>query len=795
MAQIKSLIANRDFYEAMNIVDTIDWRRVRSASMLGMVSEIYKVNRRYDDARDILIMMYNRNPELRTTVYALCEISIKLGSITDAVKYLKEYMRLAKGDSGVYILQYKLYRSQGVGLGECIELLKKLKAVEYDERWAYELAYLYHLDGQEKKCVEECDELIVWFGRGRYVTKAMELKMEHAALTEDQQRKYEKSEGKRVSDESLEEDSESNDLEETEVRLGDEVRENRPRREIKKEQKKTVPFKPRTPKEEPVKEETAEEETEKEEPAEEEAVREEPLAEATEKDESAEEETKEEKAEEVRTEEAKSEPVPEDEARFENAKPDPIAEKPLIENDSPMPIEIKKVDVSNQPTRRIPHREILNQINIDDIEVKPFNTGVNGTVNLQEEIRKNLAEFAKRTGQPIREKEERIPEPEELVKEEKVDTDIEVEPVEVPEEKTGDIHETEEIPEEKSAEAGKSAESLEVKAESEETEEAVDVEEPAQEERKAETRKRPAAKEIRRRYEPEDDADYKEESIRENDRPKEIKSITARLPQLKKAKPKYKAPSPKEVKGFSEEEKEIFADFLAMHELPELIKDALNNIEMTGNRGNVIITGNEESARIRLAGALANDLRETNPDFMGKIAKIKSELLNKKDIRKAIRSLDTGALLIERAGDLSEDSLNVIKEMLENQDTSIVLFLEDARLTMKKTLTSHSWMEDYFNVSINIPTYTNDDLVFHAREYARQKEYTIDDMGVLALYTRIDEMQTADHSVNINEVEKIVDSAIKHADRRTPGHLIDLIVGKRYDDNDLVVLREKDFIV
>ncbi|XME01535.1 tetratricopeptide repeat protein [Lachnospiraceae bacterium C1.1] len=775
VAQIKSLIASKDFYEAMNIVDTIDWRRVRSASMLGMVSEIYKVNRRYDDAKGILMMMYNRNPELRTTVYALCEISIKLGEITDAVKYLKEYMRLAKGDSGVYILQYKLYRSQGVGLGECIELLKKLKAVEYDERWAYELAYLYHLDGQEKNCIDECDELIVWFGRGKYVTKAMELKMEHVSLTEDQQRKYNQSGAKLRSNGELEENGDENDLEEAELRLGDEVRDTKPHKLQKAEK---VQVRERVKEAEPAEEieETAEEIAEETEPETETEVN----AEA----------------------EARAKAEVESEARFEDAKPEPLPEKAPVKSDPSMSIEIKSVDVSDQPTKRIPHQEILNRINIDEIEIKPFNTGVYSTVNLQDEIRKNLAEFAKRTGQPIHEKEERI------IPFETEERKRPVSEAKKTAEYTGDItaEMTGELPGDISAEmTGELPGDITAEMTGELPGD-ITAEMTAEDELpKIAAGKTAQSKQFKRRYEQDEEVEFEERSIRENDRPKEIKAESQKARKVKKsrknddaeikAKKKYKAPQPKEVTGFTDEEKEIFADFLAMHELPELIKSALDNIEMVGNRGNVIITGNEESARVRLAGALANDLRETNPDFLGKIAKIKSDLLNKKDIKKAIRSLDTGALLIERAGDLSEKSLETIKEMLDNQDTNIVLFLEDARLTMKKTLASHEWMEDFFNVNINIPTYTNDDLVFHAREYARQREYAIDDMGVLALYTRIDEMQTADHSVNINEVEKIVDSAINHADRRTPGHLIDLIVGKRYDDNDLIVLREKDFSI
>ncbi len=188
--EIKSLIANGEYAEAVKIADTIDWRRVKSVMMLCTISDLYKINRRYEDSRDILLLAYDRHAGGRLIVYSLCELSIKLGEYVQALEYYKEFVQLAPKDSGRYILQYKLYEAQEVSLEERIEVLEEFKKRDYREKWAYELAYLYHRVGLASKCVEECDEMVLWFGEGRYVLKALELKQLHEPLSTEQQAKY-----------------------------------------------------------------------------------------------------------------------------------------------------------------------------------------------------------------------------------------------------------------------------------------------------------------------------------------------------------------------------------------------------------------------------------------------------------------------------------------------------------------------------------------------------------------------------------------------------------------------------
>ena len=188
--EIKTLISQKKYTEAAKVADTIDWTRVKSVMMLCTVSDVYKVNRRFEDARLLLEMANERHPSGRMILYSLCDLAIRIGDVVQAIKYYKDFVQVAPNDSGRYVLQYKLYEAQDVGLEERIAVLEELKKRDYRERWAYELAYLYHRVGLETKCVEECDELILWFGDGKYVMKAMELKLLHQPLSPIQQKKF-----------------------------------------------------------------------------------------------------------------------------------------------------------------------------------------------------------------------------------------------------------------------------------------------------------------------------------------------------------------------------------------------------------------------------------------------------------------------------------------------------------------------------------------------------------------------------------------------------------------------------
>ena len=188
--EIKALIAEGEYAEAAKIADKIDWRRVRSVMMLCTISDLYKINRRFQESKDILLLAYEKHPTGRLIIYSLCELCIKMGEYDQASEYYKEFVQIAPRDTGRYVLQYRLYEALDVSIEERIAILEEFKKREPREKWVYELAYLYHRIGLTTKCVEECDEMFLWFGEGRYVIKALELKALHQPLSPEQQEKY-----------------------------------------------------------------------------------------------------------------------------------------------------------------------------------------------------------------------------------------------------------------------------------------------------------------------------------------------------------------------------------------------------------------------------------------------------------------------------------------------------------------------------------------------------------------------------------------------------------------------------
>ena len=902
IAQIKSLIENGEFFEALQIANTIDWRRVRSIQTLCMVSEIYKVNRKYDEARDVLLLAYNRYPGARSVVYALCELAIKTNRITEAVHYLKEFMQIANGDSGMYVLQYKLYESQGVGIEERIEVLKKLKSLDYQEKWAYELAKLYHEDGQESQCVAECDEMIVWFGHGSFVTKAMELKMLHTPLTPEQQKRYDHRNDLRRNaaylkyEEAEEEESYPEEepveepvkeepvvpKEEIPIEIKKVEASNQPTKKIPKKEieaqlraedikihpvnldkystmnlqaelKKNMaefaaktglqlrevemPIEPVMPVEsanEPIKLTFAGDEEILEESAasaEEEVL---PLYEVKKAEEELPEEpeTSDEEEEISETEEtaeaveAESAAVEEEETSEEEEPENGLGADADYVSDETGRIDLDGImeawnrNAEQHEKARIARAKIKSLEQTNDIvsELVGVIPGVT-TAPIPEIPDEALEEpVLSDTGMTELSAEQS----EEAVQDE--DAPDEAESAEMKREtleETTDLSGvlTGKIPvttggvfagvdaddsEEEVSDASESEESEQEETEErkpnniiyrrftdtgddEDDEEAYPVQDETEEDEESEAQETA-----------EDDIPAAAAAVDDEDEDDEDEDYVPRRPLITPEirighSKKYIAPSARETEGFNEDEKEIFAEFLSAHGLPEVIRETMDGMAIKGNTGNVVITGNEQSIRVKLAQALARGWQAKDDSFEGKIACIDANKFNTKNVEKSLNALNSGILVIAHAGDLEDSTLLDLKKYLENPESEAIVILEENNMAARRMEKNFGWFEGIFNQKIDIPTYTNDDLVFHGREYARGKEYTIDDMGVLALYTRIDEMQTADHFVTVDEVEEIVDQAIRHADRRTPQHFIDLIVGKRYDDNDLIVLREKDF--
>lgn len=974
--EIKTLIAKGEYEDAAAIADTIDWRRVKSVMMLCTVSDLYKINRRYEDARELLLLAYDRHPGGRSIVYSLCELCIKMDDFVPAVEYYKEFVQVAPKDSGRYVLQYKLYEAQDVSLEERIEVLEELKAKEYSEKWAYELAYLYHRVGLATKCVEECDEMIVWFGEGKYVLKAMELKQLHEPLTPEQQEKYEEMKGLRRGEsvpsepereEDLQDSQKEEDLadaptkeipqdeldiqvklmnvgqydtinmqkelaqnmkelwegtsDETETQRETETADTEVAEEIAPEAGETAR---ETAEDDEEYGEVADEAAEKEihpqtaEP-EERKVEEVFFGETGEIDPTGTqilEEMKKEalgvKEEPEKTEEAeaKAEAAPAEKAgQAEDAQGDSAALTSTQTGDmkewhvdrKPGGFEkILGMEYDGQMSMVVPESEqvekqITGQISLEDVllewekmkkdsEQKRMEavrqhvmqqTGAMFTEfeaaardGLLEKLENGTVDGDEMPGEPADTDIEDIGEVEELEEIEEADSipdagnealaaeepeDAVYEPLEeFAEEETfeeepeeaADIEEAleeteepgdaEEALEEESEETGEVLEEA-PEGEAEATEEIVDAGEEPDEEAFTEESEEATGEEAfveepdeavsgeTFTEEPEESGDAEEaleeseeaeETVEETEEASEEENTESEAAAGEEAleeteetadgeetveegsEPRGSRPHNRRrrVRPMSSEEKQNFGSFAQNRNTRDQIVYAIDNISMAAYTGNLIITGEEGMDTLALAKKLIREVQQNDSNFSGKIAKISGESLNRKGIEPVFEKLANGALIVQNAGSMSEETIEQMQRALNQEHSGMIVVLEDAKKTMHKLLRDNHTLAECFNIEINIEALDNDSLVAYATKYAREQEYSIDELGILALHTRIAERQTSDHAVTPGEVQEMVDQAIHHANRKTLGHFFDILIAKRYDDEDMIILREKDFM-
>lgn len=672
--EIKSLIAQKNYSQAAQIADTIDWRRVKNAMMLCTVSDLYKINKRYEDAIDLLLMAYDRHPGGRTICYSLCELYIKTGELVSAVNYYKEFVQAAPGDSGKYILLYKLYEAQSVSLEEQIQVLEELKKKDYREKWAYQLAYLYHLSGQAAKCVEECDELILWFGEGKYVIKALELKMLYQPLTLLQQQKYDNRLGEKEDDRS-EEASEETPEEIPEETSG----------ETGEEDASEISYTAISLQEQEVQEpETApEDETDRAEELPEE------LPEGTEATEKTEEPVEEAEGYEESAE------VPEEAETPEEVKA-PVGETEEYEESAEVPEETEADEESAEVPEEIAapaemEEELSEEVEapVEDIEGYEESAGASEEPDAVEEITDG-AEVSEETAEENSAYEE-VPE-------------------EIAEEAPEEIHAPEEITEEADA-------------------------------------AQPQASPQRARF-----------------------------------------------RNLTKEEKGLFGALLQNRGERERLVTALDQISMAAYTGNVIVTGTEGVDTVSMAENMIRDVAMTDGNFTGKSARISGAGLNQEEVGLILGKLKNGALIIKKASGMSRKTASDLYKGLQQETFGIIVVLEDTHRAMKRFLEANPFLEECFNARMDMEALSNEALVAFGRKYAREKEYVIDELGILALHTRIQDMQTSDHAVTILEVKSIIDEAIEKANKKTLKHLVDVIMSKRYDEEDMIILRENDFM-
>ena len=929
LQEIKDLIAKGEYVEAASIADTIDWTRVKSVMMLCTISDLYKINRRLEDARDLLLLAYDRYPGGRSIVYSLCELFIKMGDVVQAVEYYKEFVQIAPKDTGRYILQYKLYEAQDVSIEERIEVLKELKSKEYIEKWAYELAYLYHRIGLATKCVEECDELILWFGEGRYVMKAMELKMLHEPLTPSQEEKYAEMKGEIVRQKAAEEAGEVYPETPEEEKPEEEVDES-PTKEILASDPDDIQVKvmnvgqydtinmqkelaanmkelwdQKTDKEPEAEGDTDLQETKRLDSladaledftmAETKVIETDAVKEALNQSEeqgevffgetsemtpvSAEEssaeiteETLEQpmeapvqsgqstvpeaaapKAEEPQEEEPQEEVLQEEEPETvvlpareieEHINAQPVMKPRIaatIDPHKPLPEGMEKMlgmEYDGQISMVVPEAEqvekqITGQISLEDVLAEWERVKKENEQKRMEEVQQHIlqqtgamfTEFEAATRDGLLEKLEKgktIPadEVEELeeyhepAQEDGENYEELAEQDEFLDESYDDYEEpvenTEEYTEEPDTadtdfEVEEEPDTADTEAEGEAAEEAVDdaaadievEEEPDTADTEAEGE---AAEEAvddaaadTEEEEP-DAADAAAEAVEDDVKDAETDAVAKgkKAPGQKKGKPVRKA-GKEQGRRLTAEEKELFGSYLQNKHTREQILNAIDKISLAAYTGNIILTGEEGMDTLTLAKKLMKEVQQTDSNFSGKIAKISSESLNKKGIAPVFDRIVNGALIIQKANKLSDDSVKDMQKVMNQEHKGMIVILEDTKGGAHKLLKKHPELKELFNIEIHVEALDNDSLVSYGRKYAEEQEYGMDEMGVLALHTCIAERQTIDHIVTIEEVKDIIDDAIQHANRKTLGHFFDIIVAKRYDEEDRIILRENDF--
>lgn len=899
--EIKSLIAEGEYAEAVKIADTIDWRRVKSVMMLCTISDLYKINRRYEDSRDILLLAYERHSGGRLIVYSLCELSIKLGEYVQALEYYKEFVQLAPKDSGRYVLQYKLYEAQEVSLEERIEVLEELKKRDYREKWAYELAYLYHRVGLESKCVEECNEMILWFGEGRYVLKALELKKLHEPLTQEQEVKYElmKQNGgfvtsdyaadqqaikEEANKETEEEDDEEFSLQENiltgstqelpakdmdievktvdvsqynTINLQKELAESM-KEFLEKNKTQQMPVEEtndalKTQVYEPVKglddSESTSDATETE------AVSDEPqvvLRQDTDEmqlitesdlggnqnaDSEAQnvQEESEENSEEVffgNTEEVNIQDVVSELAEQNGTKTpfEPItamqqeAVKPVIPAASPNPAvsntgvirtfhkpsgfdHILSQEYDGQISLVMPEEEkiekqITGQLSIEDVMAEWERTKQENERRRMEEIRKRVrqqtdalfADFDESTKTGLLEELEKAMVTA-AIKEGKVKTSQEKPKVV----KVADIEKEAALKDAEKEEQTASLEEEIVAAAmqiSEEVVEEQDIEEPAQEELEEETVEETAEEVEDGTVEEtvEETVNKIAEEIREDGERAVTGEEEEKDPEEENTEPDKAVENPKAVREMSESEREQFAPFIHHKRTRRQIVTVLDNISMASYTGNVVITGEESTETTALAKLFVKEVQLSDNNFSGKVAKISGATMNKKDIGATLGKLSGGALIIEGACAMKKAAVDQLLKELNQEEKGIIVLIEDKKDKINAYLDKYPALSEVFNLRVDVEALDDQTLVKYAQKYALDQEYAIDDLGILALHTRIADMQTSDHEVTLAEIEELIDEAIYYADKKTPKHFFDILLGKRYDDEDMIILREKDFM-
>lgn len=801
--EIKNLIAKKQYTEAAEIADSINWRKVRNVNALMKAGDIYAQIGRYDEAKEILLMAYDRSPIGRMIIYKLAEIAIKTKEFDEAQEYYDEFVEIAPHDNLKYILRYEMNKAKGAGLDVLIQILEELKEQEYTEKWAFELAYLYHQAGRSEECINACDELILWFGDGPYVEKALELKMLYQPLNRAQEDKYRQFKQRK-----------------------DGIVEVRPEDYLESGEiiKEPVQIKPVTTNAEKFNTVNLQEEL---------ARSMQQIMNATEKEEVADTMQGIKKI----VEEIPYLQLPQD----EEAQKERFADIPTDEEiDGSLKINFQEMlgeDYDGQMRMVVPEKsaleaQITGQMSIQDILEEWEKTKRAAEKALQEAEQQKLesakAKALAEAGDIMERLADVIPQldagltSKELLEKEYLGK--------LPEEEAGQLVANmndilqQQIDSISQANAkideflaagvpGQSGEAAAGAADAMEIPEgegiaAADEEEPTGTEEMTELSPEEELPEIAL---PDDIAEEvaATESEEVSDAAEEVLPNIQLEPEAETedAKPEEKLPEiaepdldednigeRKPITHLSKEQKAIFTYFVPVSgmepQICQAMEGSIEHLEKGIKGGNILIQGARGSGKTVLATALVKAIQNEIGKPGKRVGKIDAVSLNQKNIPELLKKVAGGCLIIEKIGGISRETAVKLSLALEADDTGILVIAEDTREGITKAMGRDESFARRFTEKITLPIFTSDELVSFAKSYAHELTYEIDEMAVLALYNRISNIQRLDRATTLTEVKEIVDEAIANSEKFS---IKKVFFSKKYKDDDYVILHEKDF--
>ena len=836
--QMMKYVQTRSYDKAKEIADTIDWKRVKNASMLCTVSEIYEYTGEYQKSREILFIAYDRSPGSRKIVYRLGTLALRLGETEEALDCYDEFVSMAPKDPNQYILKYKILKAQNAPIKEQIHVLEEFKKAEYIEKWAYELAELYDQAGMTTECLEECDDLILWFSDGAFVQKAMELKMKYKPLTPQQQKKYRKAGNEEESGNltaAVEEAQTRKPEKEEQVKVEEIPAENQ--KEVQGEPEKTVDFEQVISMlQDQGKRETLILKADSSKALTgafllgmavggNKTITE--VKQMFEKGEGDVYETGQMKIEEILRQW--------EERQRKNAA---VIEEKRREAEAKAEEEKAKQETVSKDTATILSEDIQRLLSEMEAEEKEREEAVGGTTEslarLSESMKDQTEEETETETEPDESVEEESPEDEyaeeehdeDEYAEEEYDEDEYAEEEYDEDEYTEEEYDEDEYAEEEYDEDEYAEEEYD---EDEYAEEEYDEDEYAEEEYDEDEYAEEES--VEEEYEDEesdfeeDDSDYEEE-VEESDQEEEeaAEQEPEKEEVLEIEEPdededsrssggssfdtgfivqgRYDLSATSEIGlklGLTEEQKKLFSYFVPIRGMSEQLVDVLEQDRNcrkrygTSRTGNILVIGHKGSGKTVLAVDIVKAIQKQRRMKQGKVAIITGDALNKKNLISIIQKLSGGALIIEKASKMNDKTIDELTGLMEEQTGEMLFILEDERRPMEKMLSEYPDFRRKFTSRVELPIFINDELVTFGQTYAKENGYRIDEMGILALYSRIDVLQKEDHFVTVAEVKEIMDDAIAHSQKANVKHLMKRVFGKSTDETDRIILKEDDF--